>query len=525
LVAELKSEGRGRLPRLTPGFRPGTDQWLELLFRGSVAILAGITLTIVTLPVVHGHAVAPAFDLALDTLAAVVSGSVTVLAWIRFGERRALIALFQSSAFLCLTIAYGTAVVISLGRDAEPVTLSDPNPIQTYFFALARALAASVLVFAGTSAGTRVALRRPKVLLLGPGALLLGTIVLATLGAWAPPETAWLATIDPDGSGLPAANLFGTVVQVCISVLFFQAAVVCRDRWRRDHSIGDGWMAVGLVFAAFAEIHWIAYPAGHPGQVSTADLLRLAFFAALLLAIEAEARSAMSRLRSANTELALLRDADVERAALEERARLARELHDGLAQDLWLAKLKTGQLAAIRNLPETAVSLVADAEAAIESGLAEARQAVMALRMTPERGLDLAELLGRYIDDFEDRFGLRVEFTSRGDGFSVAPRTQAEVLRIAQEALVNIRQHAQASVAGVRLEVGRDHLTLRVADNGRGFDTVAAAGSSFGLSSMRERAAIIGGRLRVESARGDGTRVSLVAPVAGASPTSEVLVG
>jgi signal transduction histidine kinase len=520
----MASARLGRLTHLTPGFRPGTDQWLELLFRGSVAVLAGVTLTIAALPVIHGHFVAPAVDLALDTLAGVVSGAVAVLAWTRFGERRASIALFQSAAFLCLTIAYGTAVVISLGRDADPVTLSDPNPVQTYVFALARAMAASVLVFGGTALGIRLAVRRPSLLLLGPGIVLLVVIALASIAAWAPPRSAWLATIDPDGSGLPTANLFGTIIQVFISLLFFRAAVVCRDRWRRDRSIGDGWMAVGLVFAAFAEIHWILYPVGHPGQVSTADLIRLAFFAALLLAIEAEARSVMSRLRAANGELARLRDAEVERAGLEERARLARELHDGLAQDLWLAKLKAGQLGAMRDLPESARSLAEDAEAAIDDGLAEARQAVMALRMTPEREFDLSELLRRYVDDFEDRFGLRVEFTSSVDDSAVAARTQAEVLRIAQEALVNVRHHAQASVVGVRLEIEDGCLTLRVVDNGLGFDTNAARDSSFGLASMRERAAIIGGRLTVESTPGDGAHVCLVAPATGNSRTSAITV-
>jgi signal transduction histidine kinase len=518
--AGLASARLGRLTHLTPGFRPGTDQWLELLFRGSVVLLAGVTLTLAALPVIHGHFAAPAIDLALDTLAVVVSGAVAVLAWTRFGERRASIALFQSAAFLCLTIAYGAAVVISLGRDADPVTLSNPNPMQTYYFALARAMAASILVLAGTAAGIRLAVQRPSLLLLGPGMLLLAVIALASIHAWAPQQSAWLATVDPDGSGLPAANLFGTIVQVCISLLFFQAAIVCRDRWRRDRAIGDGWMAVGLVFAAFAEIHWILYPVGHPGQVSTADLLRLAFFAALLLAIEAEARSAMSRLRTANAELARLRDSEVERAGLEERARLARELHDGLAQDLWLAKLKAGQLSALPDLPEAAVSLVEDAEAAIENGLAEARQAVMALRMSPERELDLAEFLRRYVDDFEDRFGLRVEFTSSVDDSEVAARTQAEVLRIAQEALVNVRQHAEASVVGVRLEIEDGRLTLRVVDNGHGFDTDTAKDSSFGLASMRERAAIIGGRLSVESTPGDGTRVCLIAPATAPSRLS-----
>ena len=196
------------------------------------------------------------------------------------------------------------------------------------------------------------------------------------------------------------------------------------------------------------------YPSAHPGQVSTADLFRLASFVALLLGLEGAVRSSLRELRAANAELEELRDSEVERAGLEERARLARELHDGLAQDLWLAKLRTGQVASMEGLPPDAKRAVEEAGAAIDSGLADAREAVVALRAPSHADQGFCALVRRNVEDFGDRFGLRVEYAFEGEHTTkVAPRTQAEVLRIAHEALANVARHADASVVGVRLAI------------------------------------------------------------------------
>ncbi len=264
---------------------------------------------------------------------------------------------------------------------------------------------------------------------------------------------------------------------------------------RRQHAVFDAWVAIGLLFAGFAELLWAQYPTGHPGQVSVADALRLAFFLALLFGVEAEAGGTMRRMRLANAELTRLRDVEVERAALEERARLARELHDGLAQDLWLAKLRAGELAAMDDLPPAAVRAVAATESAIDDGLAEARGAVHALRIAAVPAGGFRSLLRQTADDFEDRYGIRTEFAAQGESADVPTRTQAEVLRIVQEALTNVRRHADATVVRMRLSVDGAWLELHVDDNGRGFDVSHGGSEWYGLASMGERAALVGGRL------------------------------
>jgi signal transduction histidine kinase len=216
-------------------------------------------------------------------------------------------------------------------------------------------------------------------------------------------------------------------------------------------------------------------------------------------------------LRAANVEVRRLAEAQLASVALEERARLAREIHDGLAQDLWYAKLKQSRLAQIIPRGDEATTLSDEVGDAIDAALGEARQAGIAMRPGGEPG-HLPEMIERQVDDFADRFAVRAETTVTGPIPALDPRTQAEVLRIVQEALTNIRKHADATVVRVTVETDGD-LRVNIADNGRGFRPDVPTGG-FGLESMRQRADLIGASLTVSSAPRDGTRVELRLPVA-----------
>ncbi len=473
--------------------------------------------------------VAPSLDLVLDTITTAVTLSVAVLGWVRFRQRGEPIAPLLAAAFLVLAIANGlTVALVVTGLDRQVgMALAAPGQAPLYDYTIARLFAAALLVLGGIGSLRAWRIDHADVIVLGSALAAVVMFVLVQVGADRLPSldavgTPGLPISAANGASLlPTLTPFGAAVQVLGAALFLWAAGLARRLHRRDRSIGDAYLAVGLVVAAFAQVETAIYPSTYTGLVTGGDLLRLVFDVILLLGIQAEARAALSRLQRANDELARLRVVELERAGLEERARLARELHDGLAQDLWLAKLKTSRLAGLADLGAEGHALAGEVGDAIDAGLAEAQQAVAALRLSGEPAGTLCEVMARSMDEFADRFGLRTELECQPDLPELSPRAHAEALRITQEALNNVRRHADATVVRVNVALTDGQLVLVVADNGRGFDPDAVGPSAFGLASMRERAALMGGELRIESQPRDGTRVSLLVPfrlVAGPAP-------
>jgi signal transduction histidine kinase len=478
----------------------------------TLAILVGFGITIVVLvPGIHGHVIVPTLDLVMDTVAMVVFTMLTALAWARFRERHVIAAVYQAAAFLALAVAYGVAVLITLRQSEEFGGLVNPVNVQVLVFAVAHLAAAVLFVIAGVFKSRPTYGSAPQWILVAPT---LGVVLAGLAGQLVDPPPAGLQLIVfKDPSGLPEITPFGAVVQLVTATLFFVAAYVSRRLWHAEHAIVDGWLAVGLVFAGFGELHWLLYPSAHPGQASTGDLFRLACSLSLLIGLESAVRAGLRQLQVANDELSELRQAEVEHVALEERTRLAREFHDGLAQDLWLAKMRTGELASMEGLPPDVRRAAEAALASIDIGLSEARDAVATLRSSAHSDAGFCNLVRRTTEEYADRFGLRIEFQFEGDHEAhIAPRTQAETLRILQEALTNVARHADATIVGVRLTIRGERIMLRIVDNGRGFNAGATKQEGFGLTSMRERAALISGRLRVASRVGAGTRVILTAP-------------
>jgi len=266
-----------------------------------------------------------------------------------------------------------------------------------------------------------------------------------------------------------------------------------------------------MLIGAFAEIHFYFYPGIYTSLVTTSEALRLAFFVVLLAGINAESRSDLRALRSAYAALDRLRLSEAERATLEERTRLARELHDGLAQDLWFAKLKHERLVAY--VPDDQKELAAEVTHAIDSAISEAKQAVVTMRAGDDRDRPLEELMSRTIDDFAARSGVRADFSAADLPISLAPRTQVELLRVLQEALTNVRKHADATVVRVTAEMLDSTFHLVIMDNGRGFRPEESSGDGLGLQGMKERARLMGGDMRVTSEPSGGTMVVLTVPV------------
>jgi two-component system nitrate/nitrite sensor histidine kinase NarX len=200
-------------------------------------------------------------------------------------------------------------------------------------------------------------------------------------------------------------------------------------------------------------------------------------------------------------------------AVVEERERLGREIHDGLAQTLSLLSLQVGQaksLAQSGSVDETVAELN-EMGRVIDAGYEEVREAITSLRLTAPKGEDWIEWLREYVYDFGLRHDLVAEFQGPSDGKRIVlpPHKEVHLTRIVQEALNNIRKHARASQVRMALIPNGRKLTLRIADDGRGFDVKRSESyrERFGLSTMQERAELSGGRLKIMSAPGEGTTI------------------
>ena len=457
----------------------------------------------------------------LDTTATVVTLSVAVLAWMRFRQRGDPFQAFQAAAFLVLAIANLLSVVlVGTGLDVRAgMALASPTQAPLYVFTLSRMYAAGLLVLGSVASLRMMRVNHAPAIVLGSAVAMLLMIALVEVGAdrLLTLGSVGIPALSPGAPGAapspPSPTPLGATAQVLAAALFLWAAGLSRRLHRRDGMISDRYLAIGFVVAAFAQVQLAIFPGTYTGLLTIGDLLQLAFDVILLLGIQAQAGAIIARLRSANRELARLGVADAERAAQEERARLSRELHDGLAQDLWLAKLKTGRLAVLPDLGLEARALARELGEAIDAGLADAQHAVAAMRLPGEPTGTFSQLMARIVDEFADRFGLRVEFECEQRLPGLTARAQAEALRIVQEALTNVRRHADATVVRVRAGVEAGQLVVVVGDNGCGFDPDTVGRTAFGLESMRERAALIGGQLRIDSRPRDGTRVSLLLPL------------
>jgi PAS domain S-box-containing protein len=199
-------------------------------------------------------------------------------------------------------------------------------------------------------------------------------------------------------------------------------------------------------------------------------------------------------------------------AAEGERQRIARELHDAVSQTLFTAHTIAEALPRIwaRN-PEQAEQGLAEIARLTRGALAEMRSLLYELRTEDFVDVSLDDLLEQLVDAFVGKSHTALTLSIHGQT-PLTPEVRVALYRITQEALNNIRKHARASNAEIVLEGGGDRVTLRVQDDGRGFDPASKSGR-MGLKIMRERAASIGAELRVDSKLNEGTTVEVVWPI------------
>jgi nitrate/nitrite-specific signal transduction histidine kinase len=200
---------------------------------------------------------------------------------------------------------------------------------------------------------------------------------------------------------------------------------------------------------------------------------------------------------------------------IQERARLAREIHDGLAQTIGFLKLQASQLRSLlgRGDLDRARQSADLFYSTLSEAYQDARQAIDGLRISPDE-CGLNGWLSQTTGEFSDLSGLAVDLDAADVTTIVSPEIQAQLIRIVQEALSNVRKHAQANQVWVACIETGDDLVLEVRDNGLGFlpEDVSTA-SRHGLRGMRERAELIGADFQVVSRPNEGTIVRLRVPI------------
>jgi signal transduction histidine kinase len=449
---------------------------------------AAATLFVLAMPSVRLAYESPSLHVAFETAAASIALLAAYLVLGQFRHDRRLDSLL-------LACGLGMVGCVNLLLGALPAALDrELGTASTWMSATGRVLATAVLVVAAWAPS--VQLRSPtvhRIVFLGAANVLFGLwLVLVLMGNQLP--VALDPTLSPESSS--AAQFVGHPlvhgVQLAGAALFALAAVGFL-RWQGRDEL-TRWIAPACVLAAFASVQYFLFPSLYSEWFYTGDIFRLGFY---LLLVAGVARSIWRYQANAR-----------QLAVLEERRRIARDLHDGLAQELSFIASAAHGLQSERPMRPNVAALAAAAERALD----ESRRAIAALTRTPNEALDVA--LAQAAFEVANRVGTRLSL-DLDPAVHVPATTREQLVRIVREAVTNAARHGNAATVTVSLRNG-DGLMLRIADNGDGFDPDAFAGGGFGLTSMRERAHSLGGELRVASTRASGTDVEVVIPSAAA---------
>jgi signal transduction histidine kinase len=240
-----------------------------------------------------------------------------------------------------------------------------------------------------------------------------------------------------------------------------------------------------------------------------------------LLALAQQCAQALERARLYEVEQQARAEAEANQqrlallAEMRERNRLAQELHDTVAQTLGYLNLKIGiaeNLLADEKI-EAAQANLRELKQVIGETYTDVREEIFNLRAKILSGLSFTELLNRYIDKYRRFYNLDIQLIQEVDlaVFDFPPQTTSQLVRIVQEALINIRKHAQVNQAVIRLGEENGQIRISIEDKGRGFDpaTIKEKTASFGLQIMRERVESVGGTLEINTVPGQGTQVIL----------------
>jgi len=418
----------------------------------------------------------PQLDLVLETAVALAGGIVAVLTAVRFSVE-------GRRSDLLLSVGFLVAAASILAFSIAPMLGGQPVHRAEGWAGLVGTIIGWVMIAAAPFRRGRA---RPGRRTFGSVSFAAG-LVLAFVWVTLRLRGAQLPGLHPHHAAGAPAEL--TAALAALALLNLAAVVGYALRFRDRREDLDRWLALGATLMLFASLHYLFTPLLASGDVSQGDFLRLLAYGVLMVGA-----------------WRAIRFAEFGRAVAEERARVAREIHDGLAQYLFAVATHASMLESSDNEKrrETIESLKEAAAAAQR----EARFAVLALSSASGNApFDAA--LRRYVDFLTADGELEVELDI-DPSVRLAPDEQIEVFRIVQEGLGNVRKHANATRAEVTIGEREDgERVVLVRDDGEGFDGEATAAGQ-GLKNIRARAETIDGGFRLTSRPGFGTALEVV---------------
>jgi signal transduction histidine kinase len=443
--------------------------WGEVIL---VALLGAALALFLSKPGLRTEYHLPSLRLVLMTLFAVGGALVTLLSASRFAAEGQRFDLFLSGGFFTTSLSWAAFGVL-------PVVSGSSDNGTVIWAGLAGTLLGWSLLAAAPFVRGGVERRRTALV-----DLLVGlTVFLAVV--WAASHTLRIGLPSETGTDRRTSSLL-TAALAALALVNLVGVVGFGNRFRVHRVDLDRWLALGSTLMLFASLYLVFSPMTGTAYVSQGDFLRVLAYIVLLVGVWRAIRSTEFR-----------------RAVAEERARVAREIHDGLAQYLFAVTTHVSMLESGAATDETLPRLKEAALAAQQ----EARFAVLALSSAAGSApFDAA--LRRYVDFLTADGALEVELEI-DTGVRLAPDEQIEVFRIVQEGLSNTRRHAGARKAWVTISKRGLERLVTVYDDGEGFEA-PSDGAGQGLRNMRQRAAAIGGAFSLRSAPGRGTALEVV---------------
>jgi signal transduction histidine kinase len=449
------------------------------------AVVAGVVTDVVAfVPSIHFAYPSVPLHAMLETTATLVTFLTAFLLWGRFRERRRRddLLLFVGIGVLALSNLLFLTLPAAAWTNTHPFTV----------WSAVAGTGVGAILLAAAALLPRVSLRDREhavghAVTAAVIALLIGVSIVGALVDKLP------AGINPDAKPTVTPRLamdhpLILATQLAIAALYAIAAVGFTRRAEREDDELLLWLGAGAAVGLFAHVNYFMFPSLYASWVYTGDALRLGFYVLLLV--------------GAARQIRVYQQSFARTHVLEERRRIARDLHDGLAQELAFIATRTKELA------QQGDGRFMFLASAAERGLDESRRAIATLSRPLGEPFDVA--LTQTVEEVAHRLGTRAVLDIE-PALKVAADRQEQLLRIVREAVTNAARHGHASVVHVELTNGNG-LALRISDDGIGFDPSVPSRQGFGLTSMHERVRSMGGELKIVSRSPHGTEVAVVVP-------------